>query len=76
MFDHAEIALHDEFGSEIYWKCRRSMRFSVPLVKKATEFRNKYLNSNDKSDKTIRPKEWQKEKVINITYIWCFNCYF
>lgn len=62
MFDHAEIALHDRFGDKVYWQCRRSMRFAQHLVDFATEFRHRYLNSNDVDDGTVRPKDWTQEK--------------
>uniref|UniRef100_A0A1B6EEP3 GDP-fucose protein O-fucosyltransferase 2 n=1 Tax=Clastoptera arizonana TaxID=38151 RepID=A0A1B6EEP3_9HEMI len=63
IFDHAEIVLHDEFGSKTYWECRRSMRFAKPLVTKASEFRNLHLQSNDEKDKTVRLKDWKQEKA-------------
>lgn len=62
MFDYAEIALHDRFGDKTYWQCRRSLRFAQHLVDFATEFRQKYLNSDDVSDGILRPKDWTKEK--------------
>ncbi|XP_023725442.1 GDP-fucose protein O-fucosyltransferase 2 [Cryptotermes secundus] len=63
MFDHAEVALHDVFGDALYWKARRSMRFSSGLVKLAGSFRMEYLNSTDETDGTVRPGDWTKEKA-------------
>ncbi|XP_039280948.1 GDP-fucose protein O-fucosyltransferase 2-like [Nilaparvata lugens] len=62
VIDHAEVALHHNFGGPTYWKCRRSMRFNKQLVKLATDFRNEFLNSNDITDKTSRPDDWKQEK--------------
>ncbi|PSN31421.1 GDP-fucose protein O-fucosyltransferase 2 [Blattella germanica] len=67
MFDHAEVALHDRFGDAIYWKARRSMRFSSVLVKLAANFRAEYLNSTDKTDGTMRPDDWTKETARSDT---------
>ncbi|KAB0804797.1 hypothetical protein PPYR_01767 [Photinus pyralis] len=61
LFDHAEVALHDHFGNDIYWKARRSMRFNKELKKLAADFRQKYLNSSDQADGTMLPEDWQKE---------------
>ncbi|XP_047103138.1 GDP-fucose protein O-fucosyltransferase 2-like isoform X2 [Schistocerca piceifrons] len=62
MIDHAEIALHDAFGDKVYWEVRRSMRFALPLVEIATEFRKDFLDSDDDTDGTVRPRDWQMEK--------------
>jgi peptide-O-fucosyltransferase len=32
MFDRAETLLHSEFGSESYWRARRSMRYATSLI--------------------------------------------
>lgn len=61
LFDHAEVALHDRFGDNIYWKARRSMRFSKELKRFAAVFRSKYLNSSDLADGTILPDDWEAE---------------
>lgn len=63
LIDHAEIVVHDGFGDQLYWKCRRSMRFAKNLVKIADEFRIQYLDSSDSKDKTERPSNWENEKV-------------
>ncbi|XP_014471925.1 PREDICTED: GDP-fucose protein O-fucosyltransferase 2 isoform X2 [Dinoponera quadriceps] len=62
MFDHMEIALHDEYGLKEYWKARRSMRYNTELYNMAKEYRRTFLNSTDKNDKTERPVDWTKEK--------------
>ncbi|KAF4524627.1 hypothetical protein B566_EDAN013878 [Ephemera danica] len=67
MLDRAEVALHHMFGDVNYWQARRSMRFSPQLVKVATTFRAKKLNSTDEQDNTIRPSDWQTEKRLDIT---------
>jgi peptide-O-fucosyltransferase len=66
LFDHAEVALHDAFGDALYWKARRSMRFSSSLVKLAESFRAEYLSSTDAADGTIRPDDWTKEEVSTL----------
>lgn len=63
MFDHMEIALHDEYGSKEYWKARRSMRYNSELYNIANEYRRTFLNSTDQNDNTERPIDWTKEKV-------------
>ncbi|CAH1401783.1 unnamed protein product [Nezara viridula] len=62
LIDHAEIVVHDGFGDQLYWKCRRSMRFAKNLVKVADTFRTKYLGCNDTKDNTVRPSNWENEK--------------
>lgn len=69
LFDHAEVALHDSFGDKIYWKARRSMRFSKTLRNIANEYRNKFLNSSDELDNTYLPYDWRDEKVKNHSLI-------
>ncbi|XP_076647609.1 O-fucosyltransferase 2 [Halictus rubicundus] len=62
MFDHMEIALHDSYGSQEYWRARRSMRYSPELYKVAIKYRKHFLNSTNKNDKTDRPIDWTQEK--------------
>ncbi|XP_032671936.1 GDP-fucose protein O-fucosyltransferase 2 isoform X2 [Odontomachus brunneus] len=62
MFDHMEIALHDEYGSKEYWKARRSMRYNSELYNIANEYRRVFLNSTDQNDNTERLVDWTKEK--------------
>lgn len=62
LIDHAEIVVHDGFGDQLYWKCRRSMRFAKNLVKIANTFRTKYLGCDDIKDNTERPSNWENEK--------------
>ncbi|XP_014270199.1 GDP-fucose protein O-fucosyltransferase 2 [Halyomorpha halys] len=62
LIDHAEIVVHDGFGDQLYWKCRRSMRFAKNLVQEADQFRTKYLGCNDIKDNTERPLYWENEK--------------
>lgn len=63
LVDHAEVALHDYFGSRIYWEARRSMRFNGRLREFAGNFRKNHLNSTDEHDKTFLPENWQDERV-------------
>lgn len=63
MFDHMEIALHDEYGSKEYWMARRSMRFNSELYSIAENYRRTFLNSTNVNDNTERPVDWTKEKV-------------
>ncbi|XP_034950312.1 GDP-fucose protein O-fucosyltransferase 2 [Chelonus insularis] len=62
MFDHMEIPLHDYYGSANFWKARRSMRYNPELYDIAHDYRNKFLNSSDAYDNTIRPLDWRNEK--------------
>ncbi|XP_066152353.1 GDP-fucose protein O-fucosyltransferase 2 isoform X2 [Euwallacea fornicatus] len=62
MLDHAEIALHNFYGNNIYWRARRSMRFNVKLREIANEFRRTYLNSTDESDNTFLAPDWRNDK--------------
>lgn len=63
MFDYMEIALHDYYGSQEYWRTRRSMRYNSELYDIANEYRRQFLNSTDKEDNTERPRDWTQEKV-------------
>lgn len=63
MINHAEIALHDEYGTSTYWMARRSMRFNKALVNYATKFREIYFNSTNENDGIDRPDDWRLEKV-------------
>ncbi|XP_076680037.1 O-fucosyltransferase 2 [Andrena cerasifolii] len=62
MFDYMEIALHDYYGSQEYWRTRRSMRYNSELYDIANEYRRQFLNSTDKEDNTERPHDWTQEK--------------
>lgn len=64
LIERAEVALHDTFGNDVYWKARRSMRFNVELREIASEFRRLYLNSTDEADNTVLMPDWRDEKVI------------
>lgn len=63
MIEHAEVALHDAFGSRLYWQARRSMRFNVDLRNTASKYREVYLNSTDKYDNTLLAPDWRNDKV-------------
>ncbi|KAL1237567.1 GDP-fucose protein O-fucosyltransferase [Trichinella spiralis] len=63
MVDRAEVMLHDGFGSNIHWKCRRSMRYSAAIRKAADDFRREELNSDDVTDKTEILDDWTLMKV-------------
>ncbi|XP_053988042.1 GDP-fucose protein O-fucosyltransferase 2 isoform X1 [Hylaeus volcanicus] len=62
MFDRMEIALHNVYGSQEYWRARRSMRYNSELYNIANKFRKEFLNSTDEDDNTKRPNDWTKEK--------------
>ena len=64
MFDRMEIPLHDSYGSQEYWRARRSMRYNKQLYELASKFRKDFLNSEDAIDNTLRPDDWTMEKVI------------
>ena len=63
--ERAETLLHDHFGDEDYWGCRRSMRFSKELVEVANDFRKRKLGSTDAKDKTVKPAKWEDHVVRN-----------
>lgn len=62
MFDHMEIPLHDHYGSQEYWRARRSMRYNAELYSIANEYRKEILNSTDEKDNTRRPRDWTQER--------------
>ncbi|XP_076627644.1 O-fucosyltransferase 2 [Colletes latitarsis] len=62
MFDRIEIALHDFYGSQEYWRARRSMRYNSELYNIANKFRKDFLNSTNEDDNTKRSNDWTKEK--------------
>ncbi|XP_076268681.1 O-fucosyltransferase 2 isoform X2 [Rhynchophorus ferrugineus] len=62
LLEHTEVALHDHFGSKIYWEARRSMRFNFNLREIANQFRETYLNSNDVNDNTFLASDWLNDK--------------
>ncbi|KAL6262215.1 hypothetical protein P5V15_007311 [Pogonomyrmex californicus] len=62
MFDHMEIALHDEYGSREYWRARRSMRYNFELYDIAENYRKTFLNSTNEDANTKRPINWIEEK--------------
>lgn len=66
MFDHMEIPLHHGFGTSDYWRARRSMRYNSELYGIASEYRSKFLNSNDLDDGTWQPEDWRLEVVCKI----------
>ncbi|XP_074652453.1 GDP-fucose protein O-fucosyltransferase 2-like [Tubulanus polymorphus] len=59
MIDRAETLIHDVYGETDYWQARRSMVFARPLTDVADQFRAKYLNSFDETDKTIFEDDWR-----------------
>ncbi|KAJ8963976.1 hypothetical protein NQ314_005235 [Rhamnusium bicolor] len=62
LINHAEVALHEFFGNNLYWQARRSMRFNKELKTIADDFRRIFLKSNDETDNTILPESWKHEK--------------
>uniref|UniRef100_A0A493TW10 GDP-fucose protein O-fucosyltransferase 2 n=1 Tax=Anas platyrhynchos platyrhynchos TaxID=8840 RepID=A0A493TW10_ANAPP len=63
MLDRAENLLHDHYGGKDYWNTRRSMVFAKHLRVAGDEFRNKYLQSTDKADRTHYNEDWTQMKV-------------
>lgn len=63
LINHAEIVLHNEFGEAEYWRARRSMRFSKPLVAVANNYRRNVMNSTDEWDGIKRPANWTHERA-------------
>lgn len=55
---NAEVIVNNEFGSKDYWDVRRSMRFNDNLISIGNQFRKKYLNSDDISDRTVIDSDW------------------
>ncbi|XP_047122240.1 GDP-fucose protein O-fucosyltransferase 2-like [Schistocerca piceifrons] len=62
MTDHAKISLYDAFGDKVYWEVRRSMRFALALVEIETESWKDFLDSDDVTDGTVRPRDCKMEK--------------
>ncbi|KAB7502464.1 GDP-fucose protein O-fucosyltransferase 2 [Armadillidium nasatum] len=67
--DHAEILMHDNFGSFEYWAARRSMRFATHLISEANNYRKTFIDSDDVRDKTKMSEDWRdfriKEYFVN-----------
>ncbi|XP_069121907.1 GDP-fucose protein O-fucosyltransferase 2-like isoform X2 [Argopecten irradians] len=59
MLDRAETLLHDHFGQKRSWEGRRSMVYAKHLRDIGDNFREKYLGSTDKKDKT-ELDDWTK----------------
>ncbi|RXG69129.1 GDP-fucose protein O-fucosyltransferase 2 [Armadillidium vulgare] len=59
LIDHAEILMHDNFGSLEYWAARRSMRFATHLISEASNYRKTFLDSDDVRDKTKMSEDWR-----------------
>lgn len=49
LIEHAEIVLHDYYGSAEYWECRRSMKFSNDLINQARNFIQFTFNSTQET---------------------------
>lgn len=49
LIEHAEIVLHDYYGSAEYWECRRSMKFSNDLINLARNFIQFTFNSTQET---------------------------
>ncbi|KAK1165869.1 hypothetical protein AOXY_G14515 [Acipenser oxyrinchus oxyrinchus] len=62
MLDRAETVLHDHYAGKDYWDARRSMVFAKHLRMVGDEFRARYLNSTDESDKTHYNEDWTQMK--------------
>lgn len=60
MFMHAEIPLHDNYGSKSYWDCRKSMKYSKPLIKTAKKFINKKLDCKSEQCSTYLAIHWRR----------------
>lgn len=58
----SETVLHDFWSTAVYWKARRSLRFSKALTVIADQFRLDYLNSTNARDLVQRPDDWRDEK--------------
>ncbi|XP_061089395.1 GDP-fucose protein O-fucosyltransferase 2 isoform X2 [Conger conger] len=63
MLDRAETLLHDHYAGKDYWDTRRSMVFAKHLRVIGDEFRAKYLNSTDESDRTVYDEDWTRMKA-------------
>uniref|UniRef100_A0A336MYC3 GDP-fucose protein O-fucosyltransferase 2 n=1 Tax=Culicoides sonorensis TaxID=179676 RepID=A0A336MYC3_CULSO len=58
----SETVLHDFWSTAVYWKARRSLRFSKALTAIADKFRQDFLNSTNDGDLVQRPEDWRDEK--------------
>ncbi|XP_038221065.1 GDP-fucose protein O-fucosyltransferase 2 [Zerene cesonia] len=61
MFAHAEIPLHDTYGTKTFWDCRRSMKFNENLVTRAEDFISKYLNCDTKICNNYASVHWRRQ---------------
>lgn len=59
----SETVLHDFWSTSVYWKARRSLRFSKALTAIADKFRLDYLHSTNLEDLVQRPDDWRDEKA-------------
>lgn len=57
----SETVLHDFWSTAVYWKARRSLRFSKALTAIANKFRLEYFNSTNELDLVQRPDDWRDE---------------
>ncbi|XP_063706965.1 GDP-fucose protein O-fucosyltransferase 2 [Culicoides brevitarsis] len=58
----SETVLHDFWSTPVYWKARRSLRFSKALTLIAEKFRHDFLHSFKDKEMVQRPENWLDEK--------------
>lgn len=56
-----EEVLHITYGGNDFFQARRSLVFAEHLRKEGDSFREKHLNSNDVSDKTVYNADWRMQ---------------
>ncbi|XP_049883408.1 GDP-fucose protein O-fucosyltransferase 2 [Pectinophora gossypiella] len=61
MFHHAEIPLHNNYGSKSYWECRKSMKFNEELVNIAKNFIRNHLNCDSDKCSSIISIHWRRQ---------------
>ncbi|XP_002160070.1 GDP-fucose protein O-fucosyltransferase 2 isoform X1 [Hydra vulgaris] len=61
LIERFEALLHVNYGSVEFWKPRRSLVFAKHLRVLGDEYRQKFLNSNDKADKTVYAEDWRDQ---------------
>ena len=59
LISHAEVVLHESYGSAFFWQIRRSMRLNSTLIQRANDFRQRFLESDDGRDGTEITSDWR-----------------
>lgn len=61
MFGHGEIPLHDNYGTKVYWDCRKSMKFNKDLNQIAKNYIVQYLNCDSELCNNYLSVHWRRQ---------------